>query len=61
MKKILIAAVAALFAINARAVSLDTYTGISNAAVIVQTAVANGAVITSTAMLSDESNSSRLK
>lgn len=47
MNKILIAAVAALFAINAGAVSLDTYTGISNAAVIVQTAVANGAVITS--------------
>lgn len=47
MKNILIAAIAALFAVNAGAVSLDTYTGVSNAAVIVQTAVANGAVITS--------------
>lgn len=47
MKKILIAAVAALFAINAGAVSLDTYTGVSNAAVIAHTSVADAAVITS--------------
>lgn len=47
MKKIILGIVAVLAASGAQALSLDTYTGVSNAVLISQTAVADGAVITS--------------